>query len=135
MCFFPLEGAATAARLIVGTGRRVSLHVLVASRSRNALPARRSFSSSRSVQSQSQQAHGSVPFSCRQLRRECASFTLSKSKYSSQYGRSSASGGSQKQVSAQVAAPASSTRACCTLCWYSSPRSSRGRVFAGRSRG
>jgi hypothetical protein len=33
-------------------------------------------SSNRLVQSQSQQAHGSVPFSCRQLRRECASETL-----------------------------------------------------------
>src|SRR5206468_9065877 len=59
----------------------------------------RSFSSSFCVQSQLQEAHGSVPFSCRQLRREWASFTLSRSKYSSQYGRSSDSGGSQKQVS------------------------------------
>ena len=28
MCFFPLEGAATTARLIFGTGRSVSLHVI-----------------------------------------------------------------------------------------------------------
>ncbi len=62
------------------------------------------------MQSQSQQAHSSVPFSWRQLRRECASFTLSSPKYSSQYGRSSASGGSQKQVSTQIAVPDLSTR-------------------------
>ena len=43
-----------------------------------------SFASSRWVQSQSQQAHGSVPFSWRQFRRECASFTLNNSKYSPQ---------------------------------------------------
>jgi hypothetical protein len=42
------------------------------------------FLSSFSVQSQSQQAHGSVPFSCRQFRREWASFTASSSKYFSQ---------------------------------------------------
>src|SRR6266576_3542479 len=54
-------------------------------------------------------------------RRECASFTLISSKYSSQYGRSSASGGSQKQVSTQVATLKLSTRACSMLCRYSSP--------------
>src|SRR5436190_980762 len=43
---------------------------------------RSSFSSRRFVQSHAQQAHASVPFSCRQLRRECASFTRSSSKYS-----------------------------------------------------
>src|SRR5256885_14734588 len=79
--------------------------------SRNDSPWLRNFSSSFFVQSQSQQAHGSFPFSCRQLRRECASFTLKSSKYSSQYGRSSANGGSQKHVSTQVAAPALLTRA------------------------
>ena len=89
--------------------------------SRNELPARRSLFSNRFVQSQSQQAHGSVPFSCRQSRRECASFTPSSWKYSSQYGRSSASGGSQKQVSTQIALPELSTRASRMLCRYSSP--------------
>src|SRR5439155_25069206 len=69
----------------------------------------RSFSSSFCVQSQLQQAHGSVPFSCRQLRRKWASFTLSRPKYSSQYGRSSDSGGSQKQVSTHCATPFSVT--------------------------
>src|SRR6266481_5239939 len=88
---------------------------------KNDSPCPWSFSSNFCVQSQSQHAHGSVPFSCRQLRRECASFTLSKSKYSSQYGRSSASGGSQKQVSTHAAIPAAFTRACCMLCMYSSP--------------
>src|SRR2546430_16938554 len=80
------------------------------SRSRNDSPWPRNFSSSLFVQSQSQHAHGSVPFSCRQFRRECASFTLMSSKYSSQYDRSSASGGSQKQVSTQVATPSPCTR-------------------------
>src|SRR5438034_280492 len=51
---------------------------------RNDIPRVRSFSSSFCVQSQLQQAHGSVPFSCRQLRPKWASFTLSRSKYSSQ---------------------------------------------------
>src|SRR5205807_6860565 len=131
------EGAATNTRgaCFANLQNRASQSLLARNFAENDVPCVASRSSSLFVQSQSQQAHGSVPFSCRQLRRECASFTLSNSKYSSQYGRSSASGGSQKQVSAQVAAPASSTRACCTLCWYSSPRSSRGRVFAGRLRG
>src|SRR5437660_1145866 len=66
--------------------------LLVRNVCKNESPCVASDSSSFFVQSQSQQAHGSVPFSCRQLRRECASFTLSNSKYSSQYGRSSASG-------------------------------------------
>jgi hypothetical protein len=51
---------------------------------RNGSPRACRFSSSFAVQSQSQHAHGSVPFSCRQLRRECASFTVSSSKYFSQ---------------------------------------------------
>src|SRR5207248_5697723 len=84
--------------------------------SRNELPVPESFSSSRSVQSQSQHAQGSVPFSCRQFRRECASFTDNRSKYSSQYGRSSARGGSQKHVSTQCASPFASTRAISILC-------------------
>src|ERR1051325_693336 len=79
--------------------------------SRNDSPWPASFSSNFLVQSQSQQAHGSVPFSCRQFRRECASLTLNRGKYSSQYGRSSAKGGSQKQVSTQVATPLLSIRA------------------------
>src|SRR5438128_12579850 len=94
---------------------------LARSFSRNDSPLLRSLSSSLRVQSQSQHAHAWVPFSCRQLRRECASFTLSSSKYSSQYGRSSASGGSQKQVSTQIAVPDLSTRASRMLCRYSSP--------------
>src|SRR4051812_15404069 len=80
-----------------------------------------SFCSNFAVQSHSPHAHGSVPFSCRQFRLECASVTWSRSKYFCQYGRSSSSGGSQKQVSTQVATPFSSTRACCMSCWYSSP--------------
>src|SRR5882762_2960395 len=80
-------------------------------RSRNDRPWPPNVSSNFCVQSQSQHAQGSVPFSCRQLRRECASCTLTSSKYSSQYGRSSASGGSQKQVSTQVATPSLFTRA------------------------
>src|SRR5438034_11569788 len=88
---------------------------------RNDIPRVRSFSSSFCVQSQLQQAHGSVPFSCRQLRRKWASFTLSRSKYSSQYGRSSDSGGSQKQVSTHCGTPFSVTLACSMFCKYSSP--------------
>src|SRR5207245_5647439 len=78
-------------------------------------------SSSRLVQSQSQHAQGSVPFSCRQLRRECASFTNKRSKYSSQYGRSSARGGSQKHVSTQCTSPFASTRAVSISHRYSPP--------------
>src|SRR3954470_11296093 len=78
---------------------------------RNDSPCPASFSSSFAVQSQSQQAHGSVPFSCRQFRRECASLTLTSSKYFSQYGRSSSRGGSQKHVSTHVAVPVGSRRA------------------------
>src|SRR2546421_207203 len=63
--------------------------------------------------SRAEQAQGSAPFQSRQFLRWCASFTLSKSKYSSQYGRSSASGLGQKQVSTQCAAPSAHTRACC----------------------
>ena len=88
---------------------------------RNEPPCVHSFCSSRLVQSQSQHAHGSVPFSCRQFRRECASLTRRSSKYFSQYGRSSASGGSQKQTSTQVATPFSLTRACSMSWRYSSP--------------
>src|SRR6267143_5452311 len=54
------------------------------SSSRNGLPVFFSFSSSRAVQSQSPQAHGSEPFSSRHLRRSFASCTLTSSKYSSQ---------------------------------------------------
>src|SRR5262245_24150562 len=84
-------------------------------------PNRASFSSRRFVQSQSQHAQGSVPFSCRQFRRECASLTDNGSKYSSQYGRSSARGGSQKHVSTQCASPCASTRAISISYRYSSP--------------
>src|SRR5438067_187478 len=87
------EGAATntrGARFANLQGASQSL--LARNFAENDVPCVASRSSSLFVQSQSQQAHGSVPFSCRQLRRECASFTLSNSKYSSQYGRSSASG-------------------------------------------
>src|SRR5438093_1595684 len=98
------------------------------------MPCVRSFSSSFWVQSQLQQAHGSVPFSCRQLRRKCASFTLSRSKYSSQYGRSSDSGGSQKQVSTHCATPFSVTRACHMLCKYSSPAIESVRLFKSLDR-
>src|SRR5256885_2091553 len=83
---------------------------------RNDSPCPWSFSSNFAVQSQSQHAHGSVPFSCRQFRRECASLTVSNSKYFSQCGRSSSNGGSQKHVSTQVARPLSSTRACRISC-------------------
>src|SRR5437763_9675341 len=83
---------------------------------RNDSPCPWSFSSNFAVQSQSQHAHGSVPFSCRQFRRECASLTVSNSKYFSQYGRSSSNGGSQKHVSTQIATPLSSTRACRISC-------------------
>src|SRR5947207_14112337 len=86
------------------------------SRARNDSPCPWSFSSNFAVQSQSQHAHGSVPFSCRQFRRECASLTVSNSKYFSQCGRSSSNGGSQKHVSTQVATPLSSTRACRISC-------------------
>src|SRR6266704_2239211 len=116
-----LQSAEATCPLCRGQAGYVRSPLLVRSVCKNEFPCVASRSSSFFVQSQSQQAHGSLPFSCRQLRRECASFMLSKSKYSSQYGRSSASGGSQKQVSTQVAAPASSTRACCMLCTYSSP--------------
>ena len=89
--------------------------------SKNDAPLLASFSSSRFVQSQSQQAHGSAPFSCRQLRRACASLIASSSKYFSQYGRSSANGGSQKQVSTHRAVPSAATRACVMSYKYSSP--------------
>src|SRR6267378_309679 len=85
--------------------------LLSRSLSRKDSPWPRNFSSNFCVQLQSQHAQGSVPFSCRKLRRECASCTLTSSKYSSQYGRSSANGGSQKQVSTQVATPSLFTRA------------------------
>src|SRR3982074_2414178 len=48
--------------------------------SKNDIPFDASFFSKTLVQSQSQHAQGSLPFSCRQLRRECASFTLTSSK-------------------------------------------------------
>ena|ERR1700674_1456749 len=51
---------------------------------RNGLPVLFNFSSSRAVQLQSPQSHGSEPFSSRHLRRSCASCTLTRSKYSSQ---------------------------------------------------
>src|SRR5436190_3369456 len=117
------EGAATNTRgaCFANLQNRASQSLLARNLAENDVPCVASRSSSFFVQSQSQQAHGSVPFSCRQLRRECASFTLSSSKYSSQYGRSSASGGSQKQVSTQIAVPDLSTRASRMLCRYSSP--------------
>jgi hypothetical protein len=80
--------------------------------SRNAFPLFFNFSSNFRVQSQSQHAHDSVPFSCRQFRREWASFTWINSKYSSQYGRSSSNGVEQKHVSTQYAVPSSISRAC-----------------------
>src|SRR2546429_1860642 len=87
------EGAATNTRgtCFATLQNRASQSSLARNFTENDVPCVASDSSSLFVQSQSQQAHGSVPFSCRQLRRECASFTLSNSKYSSQYGRSSAS--------------------------------------------
>src|SRR5579863_3311169 len=57
--------------------------------SRNGFPEVSSFRSRRSVQSQSLQAHGSDPFWSRHRRRSCASCTRVRSKYLSQYGRSS----------------------------------------------
>jgi hypothetical protein len=67
------------------------------------------------VQSHSQQAHGSVPFSSRQRLRKWASCTLTSSKYSSQYGRSSSSGVGQKQHSTQRTMPSerAGLRSCC----------------------
>ena len=59
---------------------------------RNAGACSASRASRRSVQSQSPQAQGSVPFSSRQLARAWASWTFTRSKNSSQYGRSSSSG-------------------------------------------
>ena len=80
-----------------------------------------SFSSSFFVQSQSQQAHGSLPFRSRQFPRACASLTLIKSKYSSQYGRSSWSGTLQKHTSTHCAVPSGFRRARCISSRYSSP--------------
>src|ERR1700752_4452679 len=71
---------------------------------RNGFPWLLSHSSSFRVQSQSVQAQGSSPLRSRQFLRAWASLTLSSSKYSSQYGRSSASGVVQKQTSSQVTA-------------------------------
>jgi hypothetical protein len=51
---------------------------------RNACPFLASCSSHFFVQSQSQQAHGSVPFKSRQFLFEWAFFTLNRSKYFSQ---------------------------------------------------
>ena len=79
---------------------------------RKASPIVCSLASSRSVQSQFEHAQYSVPFSCRHLLRAWASFTLSKSKYASQYGRSSSSGVGQKQVSTHFTEPSGSSRAC-----------------------
>jgi hypothetical protein len=67
--------------------------------------------SNRSVQSQSQQAQGSLPFKSRQRCRPWASCTRTNSKYASQYGRSSSSGTSQKQTSTQRAVPSWQSRA------------------------
>jgi hypothetical protein len=91
------------------------------SRLRNGSPLWASRSSSCLVQSQLQQAQASWPFKSRQFLRECASFTLNSSKYSSQYERSSASGVGQKQTSTQRTVPASSSRACSMSSRYSSP--------------
>src|SRR6266566_813089 len=117
------EGATTNTRgaCFANLQNRASQSLLARNFAENDVPCVGSRSSSLFVQSQSQQAHGSVPFSCRQLRRECASFTVSNSKYSCQYGRSSASGGSQKQVSTQLAIPELFIRASRMLCRYSSP--------------
>ena len=87
----------------------------------NALPCLASHRSRRSVQSQLQQAQGSVPFSSRQRLRACASFTASRSKYSSQYGRSSSSGVGQKQVSTHLTRPSGRSRARAMSSSYSSP--------------
>jgi hypothetical protein len=91
------------------------------SRSRNDAPRCRKRSSSRRVQSQSQQAQGSEPFQSRQFLRLCASLMLTSSKYSSQYGRSSCRGVAQKHVSTQCASPPSETRAFSMSLRYSSP--------------
>src|SRR5207302_6165302 len=73
------EGAATNTRgaCFANLQNRASQSLLARNFAENDVPCVASRSSSLFVQSQSQQAHGSVPFSCRQLRRECASFTLS----------------------------------------------------------
>src|SRR5262249_22033265 len=88
---------------------------------RKLAPSIASFDSSRSVQSHSQQAHGSSPFRSRHFARLWASCTRTRLKYSSQYGRSSASGMSQKQISTHFALPSSKRRASSMLRRYSSP--------------
>jgi len=85
------------------------------------LPRDWSFASKLRVQSHSQQAHGSVPFQSRQLRRACPSLMVSNSKYCSQYGRSSARGVGQKQTSTHWAVPLLSRRARSISQRYSSP--------------
>ena len=77
--------------------------------------------SRRSVQSQSIQAQGSEPFWSRHRLRACASLIFSIRKYSSQYGRSSSSGMSQKQVSIHRTHPSGISRARCMSRRYSSP--------------
>src|SRR5437588_11638030 len=62
---------------------------------KNGSPHAAIFASSFAVQSHSPHAHGSDPFRSRQRCRACASWTFTSRKYSSQYGRSSASGTSQ----------------------------------------
>jgi hypothetical protein len=103
-------------------------HASLRRRVRNDSPELWSFSSSRRVQLHSEHAYGSVPFKSRQFLRACASLTLIKSKYSSQYGRSSSSGVRQKQTSTQWAVPSLAMRAWCISQRYSRPRRSRGRV-------
>src|SRR5216117_2864027 len=76
-----LQSAEATCPLCRGQAGYVRSPLLVRSVCKNESPCVASHSSRFFVQSQSQQAHGSVPFSCRQLRRECASFTLSNSKY------------------------------------------------------
>ena len=63
--------------------------------SRTAVPRWSAALPASSVQSQSEQAHGSSPLRSLQRDRACASCTLTRSKYSSQYGRSSSSGVAQ----------------------------------------
>jgi hypothetical protein len=68
----------------VPIGKSALRHLCARSLSRNDSPCSDNFSASRFVQSQFEQAHGSVPFSCRQFLRLCASLILSSSKYFSQ---------------------------------------------------
>src|SRR6266403_2697731 len=79
-----LSMASGCASLLPRLHHEVGTVIEPCSSSRNGLPVFFSFSSSRAVQSQSPQAHGSEPFSSRHLHRSWASCTFTSSKYSSQ---------------------------------------------------